>query len=871
MTIFKNTFFKSKEFTSKFSPNLHLKFFREFPLLANVQTAKEKYFIDYLFLISTYSYNDIFNDSEYKKKIHYGKVEESVLKVFLDEDLFGSDESNFDYFTHYNVFTYMKNHFKNFSISVEKFKLITEKEVENQTLQKILDSSVIILDSFLKKIEINADKGIFFKKFTTLYIIHIIKGNLLSDRTPVLFDVLIKTFDYLLKISEESPLNYGDDFFSFEKLLLQFFSCFDSNYLVNKRQVCEHFLNQNYLKRFEEIIIEKKHPFPLMCYKRVMGEYYTLDNEITAVRNLITKQSLYDHYLALYEVCVLEMQNLTYDLIYIFSKVIHPSKLSDLDQKNRLMNCALERFYLQKTNRSGYGNYNDGSIKNYSHQEIYDFFENMMNKNLDNLQKQTNIANELLFHFKNNDPEHFEIIKKYYDDFFSILCFEQIKTFSTLRMEYGFDNFPINYTELNTKYVLEYYCHSFSHIMKPYANNAIGVSLTNFASSFISMKDDTLPGHSLKLLIVYYIELANKQIDLVFKNILDFSKENNKRLFTQYYVRGFFAMDEDLINQENFEKCKEIKKLEFLFSYIKKFNKRNRGVDIYKMRPLIDEYLNVILNKVIEFYSEALDVYLYDLVERTFKMDEAISLSSYMTISSENLADFGDISTLKPSRLLKNIFLFIKSFGYYKDYTNLKPHLAQALNEIFTKYFPKLEINEKIINIEKLFSSKENYQTLLVNVIKQKYFLKLCLFYKQISDPNPKPIILFKIDNFEVINVAGENIHFFLKFYAFLRKSCKLNPQNINKIVTEIISVLKDLYFKYIFCNYTINDFNLYSTFSYQVGYFEHLTKNIDKILDFFEINFAIPHIFPSNTENNDFVSVFRQLKVENFAKVPFF
>ena len=47
----------------------------------------------------------------------------------------------------------------------------------------------------------------------------------------------------------------------------------------------------------------------------------------------------------------------------------------------------------------------------------------------------------------------------------------------------------------------------------------------------------------------------------------------------QFYEKGFAKMDADLINEENFKKCTEMKSLDLLMRILKKYTKNKKTIE----------------------------------------------------------------------------------------------------------------------------------------------------------------------------------------------------------------------------------------------------------------------------------------------------
>lgn len=862
LTSLKNTYFSYKEYKSKFLSSY--KFRREFMLYADIQSEKEIYYLDYLNLISTLSYNEIFPEVEYRKTALFGKVEDRLVNIICKSKK--SLDCDFNYFKEHLTNLFLTKFYKDFSMYASKMKLLPTKLVEDQFLDNIVENVKIYCDEILCLLD--QDLEIFFEslKCSIFYLSLIAKENSVQDRTPFLFEIAKKVIDRIICIAESDPPKYGDLFFSIEKIITSLLQSFTNDNIsaVKKLDVCEYFLTNGDMKRLENLIIIQKQEFSLMVYYRMMVEYFSADPNLSYLKDLVNIENLNTYYLEMNELIHFKMNNIQYDMVHIFSSFIKPANFENEVDKERYKKWVLSRFFLMKMYRAGYVNYDDKAIKNYPSSEIYEFYESYLEECLVVLKKQCEISKKILFGLKFKDEGKFKIMKQYLEIIFHALLGEFLNFFMSIKRDYAYDNYTEKFVNLNIDFAIQLYTAGFGHIIKGDPNG-----FAQFCSNLSNLYLMCLPkDEPAKLAIYLFISEAEKQINVINK-ILDFTDKNSVRLFNQFYLDGFFNMEKDLITEENYEKCKEMKKFDFLMSIIKKYNKRQKNSDFSRYRTLIEDRFLGLVNKICKIYFQGLDCFLLEIIERNWKIDEKTSFVGFLTKPVNISNEFAEIACLKPCRLLKNCFLFIKSFALYKDYTNIRNFGQQILYLIVKDYFPTLVINEKIVDINKVIDSKENSNLLFLNMFKQKIFLKLCQYYKTDSYYT-NPILFREIENFDIIDIAHSNINFYLNLSSKILVEVKTEKHSLNKIDEEIKNILKTFYFRNIFVQFCCNDFVLMSTGTYvfKIGFFDHIYNNIDKILKYFDKSFEIFHYFKINSEFNDFATIFLKIKVNSFSKV---
>ena len=306
----------------------------------------------------------------------------------------------------------------------------------------------------------------------------------------------------------------------------------------------------------------------------------------------------------------------------------------------------------------------------------------------------------------------------------------------------------------------------------------------------------------------------------------------------QFYEKGFAKMDADLINEENFKKCTEMKSLDLLMRILKKYTKNKKTIESVQV------YLLPLLKKTLPFFKKLLRNYLLEFIKRNWKIEENRTFFDFMSnLLTYKESEFAEVLCLKPVRMLKNMFLFIKSLGYFINIPLLE-RSYKVLNEIMTQNLDFLEINEIMVNIENLFEKNENFDIFLVNLFTQKLFLKLTLIYKPFDYNNhPKIIILNHEDNsFKLISVFQSNIRFYLKIYQELIAECKLKGRNLNKFGKDILEILNSFYFKEIFMNIILNDLiKIKEEENLSLEFLGQLSTNIEEICEsFFDISYFI-------------------------------
>ena len=96
------------------------------------------------------------------------------------------------------------------------------------------------------------------------------------------------------------------------------------------------------------------------------------------------------------------------------------------------------------------------------------------------------------------------------------------------------------------------------------------------------------------------------------------------------------------------------------------------------MKKLIEELFIPFINYLRPYFKVVLDSYLMHFIEE--KYSPSVPFAEYMKVAAENPLEFAEIICLKQNRMIKNMFLFLKSFGYYRDNSNVRPLGAKILH-----------------------------------------------------------------------------------------------------------------------------------------------------------------------------------------------
>ena len=164
---------------------------------------------------------------------------------------------------------------------------------------------------------------------------------------------------------------------------------------------------------------------------------------------------------------------------------------------------------------------------------------------------------------------------------------------------------------------------------------------------------------------------------------------------------------------------------------------------------------------------------------------------------------------------------------------------------------------------------------LLVNILKQKIFMRLWSSFKFIGDAHPELLILKDQDCLPLIVSIQKTIGFYLKIYGRILDQEKKGEINNNKysFLLDISCFLKGFYFKTLFMNFALNDLALIkeNTTKMDLGFLKALLKVLQ--LDYFKSKFEIINTLGManfEQELEDFTTNFLRISVNSYFEVTF-
>ena len=824
-------------------------------------------------ITSTFSYNDIYTENEYRKTESFGKIEEMLINHINAMDPSEKTNKNLNFFVNFTIIVYLRIHFRGFIDYAEKMKFLGEQKVDMNKIDKIIEIYYEYVENIFSQI-INFPKLLFDQNKYYIYFFKNLMSHKFSfERMKATFEILKRFFADLLELSEKNPV-YDEEFSCMSRMLSCLFESFYSDeFALKKSHICEYFIKEKHVERLVDLVIDKHNVFALMILHKFIIFHYTFDDNLPLLNQEIQSKKLYERYLRLNEVIIFEMERIQYDLVFYLNKIIKYQNFSEENDKIRFIHCSVARFYIQKTNRNNCCCFDDRAIKNNPSEDVFKGLDQITEKYENNLMKHLEVASKLLIEFKKNDKMLvFEILVDFYTQIYSLLFSEYVAMFGCFKREYSIELYSNKYIKSLTNICTALYNPIIGHIGKAKQNvfNNFSNVASTFASSIIYYKllvDEDKP---LNYVIVHFIEIVIDKIDIVLNKMIDLTKKDDKRLFKQFYLKDFFNMDADLITDENYLKCVELKKIDFLLNIIKKFNIKQRNSDFFKFNILLDKYLKKLLNLLIPYYFQILDIILLEIVQDTWSIKKDVLFIEYMTSNTIKPLEFAEILCIRPFRLLKNMFLFIKSFGRYRESNNLKIHGFEILSNFIGKFFENLEQNENSVIIENLFENNENYEKFFVNLKKQKIFQKLMPYFKNVNDNHIAQILIKNHESLNILSNIKKNTQFYLKFYKILNEKCKELGGNMNKIGEDVSFILKNLYYRNLFVNSFLCDYTLFfnNTIVFETTFLKELCENIG---EYIYGNYEIFHHLSFSNEYDECFNVAVKFRQNSIFEVIFF
>ena len=495
----------------------------------------------------------------------------------------------------------------------------------------------------------------------------------------------------------------------------------------------------------------------------------------------------------------------------------------------------------------------DKSDKMFSPKEMFQTLERIVELNEANLMIYLEISRKIFLDtLRQKDFRKASILDTFFKQINLLLLIGNLHFFTTFKNDYYLGYYTERFANSIIRASLLLYNPLNISIIK---GNPLSLSCINLAIQ--NPMIESLNPENSNLLIVHMIGLALEKTKKLFDQIMEFKNPNDYRLLSQFYNGGFLMMDFDLISEENYEKCGLMKQVEFLLILIKKFNRiQGKFITIPKFQALIENGLIILLEKVSQIFNIIMDIYLRNLIEKTWKIDNSSSFIDFISIKEE----FHPTKCLKSLRILKSMFLFLKSFSYYRENNLIKEKGLKIQKILIDEGFKVLEINENIMNLDEFILKKTKYELLFLNLIKHNLHFQMWPLSKPYVDI---PIIVKNADSLKLLRLMKENIKFYQKLLEKLKKETKFTNK---KLEDEIVFILKRFYYKQVFMN-SLNDLNMLTSNDnkWEIGFLEE-KENQFELEEYFEANFSIFNVICLETEFSQFG--FKEEKLMMFLQV---
>lgn len=782
---------------------------------------------DYLQILSNMSYGDIFPEKVYRRTPLFGKIEEKLMNYAIGMDFNKMGDNILDFYRVDVSISFLKNHINPFMDFASKEAFLSDQGVDIANLERISNRFLEYTDNQVERAIKNPDILLENKRFFWL-LFQQVAFNEKTIRDKRKKDVAKLAFDLakiLVALAEDDKVKDYHDMLSMENIISVL-----TDFLTDDRlEFLESILKAGLISKLEKLILKNHSQFAAILYYRYLLSYYSVEQKLRAFGSALTS---HEGLLQLVESIVIEQRNLRSDPTQFFHQFMGNDKFKTPELQERVKKFFLTRFFVMKSNRAGYSNYEDAALKRFALEETFDQLESIAKENNKNIITHLDITRKVyLDAIKEGNRRKINVISEFCTQINQVLFTETINLFMTMKKDYGLDFYPLEFVKSMIKACALLYSPLNGTILKP--NNLASV-VNTFSSQFISISPTDLPIDYVNLLIIEVIQLAYEKIAESFPDGFSNISNVDLKLLYQFYAKGFHNMDLELQTEKNFRKCEEFRQLEFLLLVIKKYVKRQRSSDWNRMKKLIEEWFIPFLHHLRPYFKVVLDSYLMHFIEENYS--PSVHFAEFMRVAAENPLEFAEIICLKQNRLIKNMFLFLKSFGYYRDNSNVRTFGAKILQTMIKEDASYLAINEKVVDLKDLFEQNKNCNILFANIFKQKIFMRMWNSFKFIGDTHPEPLIFKDLSSIDTMSSFQTTINFYLNLYSRLKKE---NKDELNKYSQDIASFLRTFYFKSLFVNFALNDIQLIkiSASRFEVGFLKALTK---VLAGYFKTHFEI-------------------------------
>ena len=354
------------------------KFFLDLAIFAEFKSLEETFYIDFLNLMTGFSNDQVFTEFDSKKTEHFGKIEQIMMTIIANNEFSRLSNKNFNLYFQQTQILYLKNHMRPFTEYVEK-NLLKKTDLLIQTTQKFHLYLDKMINQAIDKPEVLMTHD---KFYAMLFKYSLFSRDFLSKKAKALFELASNFIEIMLNLTESQNLELNDDFFSLEKLITSLFEClaFEENGF-NRLFFCENLINLKIIEKFENLVLEKRSTFALMCLKHFFDFYQKVSPTMKEYFHVRTSKENFEKILRLNETVILKMNNIKYDLGSIIRIALKDEKYSKEKYMERLKNIYLTRYFLFKTNK-GTDFYFEDILRHFQPKELFQtsskFEENAM-------------------------------------------------------------------------------------------------------------------------------------------------------------------------------------------------------------------------------------------------------------------------------------------------------------------------------------------------------------------------------------------------------------------------------------------------------------------------------------------------------------